>query len=124
MRLQDYRDLPAGEQYDKLVSIEMLEAVGHRYLEDWCRTVARALKPEGRLAVISFHSLEDRIVKRFMAAHAKAPPADRRLPQMDTFRPTRKLVGGAIKGDASEIKSNPRARSAVLRVAEKLGEAA
>ena len=93
-------------------------------LEAGLEAAHRALKPEGRLAVISFHSLEDRIVKRFMAAHAKAPPADRRLPQMDTFRPTLKLVGGAIKGDQAEIKSNPRARSAVLRVAEKLGEAA
>jgi len=51
VRLQDYRDLPAGEQFDKLVSIEMLEAVGHRYLEDWCRVVARALKPDGLLAL-------------------------------------------------------------------------
>lgn len=51
VRLQDYRDLPAGERFDKLVSIEMLEAVGHRYLEDWCRIVARALKPEGLLAL-------------------------------------------------------------------------
>ena len=93
-------------------------------LEAGLAAAHRALKPEGRLAVISFHSLEDRIVKRFMAAHAKAPPADRRLPQLDTFRPTLKLVGGAIKGDQAEIKSNPRARSAVLRVAEKLGEAA
>ena len=83
-----------------------------------------ALRPEGRLAVISFHSLEDRIVKRFMAAHAKAPPTDRRLPQQAEFRPTLKLVGGAIKGDDAEVRANPRARSAVLRVAEKLGETA
>ena len=98
----------------------------NRELEDLEAGLAAAhdaLKPEGRLAVISFHSLEDRIVKRFMAAHAKAPPADRRLPQVDTFRPTLKLVGGAIKGDPTEVQSNPRARSAVLRVAEKLGEA-
>lgn len=51
VRLQDYRDIPAGEQFDKLVSIEMLEAVGHRYLEDWCRVVARALKPDGLMAL-------------------------------------------------------------------------
>ena len=51
VRLQDYRDLPAGEQYDKLVSIEMLEAVGHRYLEAWCRVAARALKPDGLMAL-------------------------------------------------------------------------
>jgi len=51
VRLQDYRDLPAGEQFDKLVSIEMLEAVGHRYLEQWCRVAARALKPNGLMAL-------------------------------------------------------------------------
>jgi cyclopropane-fatty-acyl-phospholipid synthase len=51
VRLQDYRDLPAGERFDKIVSIEMLEAVGHRYLEAWCRVVARALKPDGLLAL-------------------------------------------------------------------------
>ena len=51
VRLQDYRDLPAGEHYDKLVSIEMLEAVGHRYLEEWCRVAARALKPDGLIAL-------------------------------------------------------------------------
>jgi len=51
VRLQDYRDIPTGEQFDKLVSIEMLEAVGHQYLEDWCRVVARALKPDGLMAL-------------------------------------------------------------------------
>lgn len=79
-----------------------------------------ALKPGGRLAVISFHSLEDRIVKRFVARHAKAPPANRRLPQADTFVPVLKALGGAIRADAAELAGNPRARSAVLRVAEKL----
>jgi cyclopropane-fatty-acyl-phospholipid synthase len=51
VRLQDYRDLPASETYDKVASIEMLEAVGHRYLDDWCRVVARALKPDGILGL-------------------------------------------------------------------------
>jgi len=51
VRLQDYRDLPQHERFDKLVSIEMLEAVGHDYLEDWCRVVNRAIHPSGLLAL-------------------------------------------------------------------------
>ena len=82
------------------------------------------LKPGGRLAVISFHSLEDRIVKQFMAKHAKAPPANRRMPVEVAFTPTLRLVGGAQKAGEAELAANPRARSAVLRVAEKLGVAA
>ena len=83
-----------------------------------------ALKPGGRLAVISFHSLEDRIVKQFIARHAKAPPANRRLPQVQAFVPVLVDRGGAIRADAAELAANPRARSAVLRVAEKLEAAA
>jgi 16S rRNA (cytosine1402-N4)-methyltransferase len=78
------------------------------------------LKPGGRLAVISFHSLEDRIVKQFMARHAKAPPANRRMPVEIAFTPALRLVGGAQKAGPVELAANPRARSAVLRVAEKL----
>lgn len=51
VRLQDYRDLPSVERFDKIVSIEMLEAVGHRYLPEWCRVVSRALKPDGLMAL-------------------------------------------------------------------------
>lgn len=80
-----------------------------------------ALRPGGRLAVISFHSLEDRIVKQFIARHAKAPPANRRLPVAQAFVPVLADVGGgAIRAEAAELAANPRARSAVLRVAEKL----
>ena len=81
------------------------------------------LKPGGRLAVISFHSLEDRIVKRFMASHAKAPPANRRMPVELPFTPVLRLLDGAQKAGAAELAANPRARSAVLRVAEKLAAA-
>ncbi|WP_454833005.1 16S rRNA (cytosine(1402)-N(4))-methyltransferase RsmH [Pseudoxanthomonas wuyuanensis] len=79
------------------------------------------LKPGGRLAVISFHSLEDRIVKRFIAQHAKAPPGNRRLPAPDAFVPTLRAIGDAQRALPEETAANPRARSAVLRVAEKLG---
>ena len=82
------------------------------------------LKPGGRLAVISFHSLEDRIVKRFMLRHAKAPPANRRMPVEIAFTPTLRLIEGAQKAGDAELSANPRARSAVLRVAERLGVAA
>ena len=82
-----------------------------------------ALRPEGRLAVISFHSLEDRIVKRFITRHAKAPPGNRRMPEAQTFAPTLTNVGDMQKADAAEVAANPRARSAVLRVAEKRGVA-
>ena len=83
-----------------------------------------ALRPGGRLAVISFHSLEDRIAKRFIAARAKPPAGNRRLPEAAPFVPSLREVGGAVRADADELAANPRARSAVLRVAEKLGAAA
>lgn len=82
-----------------------------------------ALRPQGRMAVISFHSLEDRIVKRFIARHAKAPAGNRRLPDAAPFVPALSPVGAAQHADAAETDANPRARSAVLRVAEKLAGA-
>lgn len=87
------------------------------------------LEVGGRLVVISFHSLEDRIVKRFMQAHARpqqdADPALRRAPlrAADLPQPTMKLLG-RVKPGAQETADNPRARSAVMRVAEKLAPAA
>jgi len=75
----------------------------------------------GRLAVISFHSLEDRPVKRFMRRHAEGDPMWRGMPNAPlAARPRLALVGKAIRPDESEVESNPRARSAVLRVAQKL----
>jgi len=93
-------------------------------LEGGLDAALERLKPGGRLAVISFHSLEDRIVKQFMAKHAKAPPANRRMPIEIAFTPTLRLIDGAQTAGDAELATNPRARSAVLRVAEKLpGEA-
>ncbi len=74
-----------------------------------------------RLAVISFHSLEDRIVKQYFNKLAKAPPGNRRMPVEAGFVPTLELIGGAIKADEAELAANPRSRSAVLRVAQKVG---
>jgi 16S rRNA (cytosine1402-N4)-methyltransferase len=81
----------------------------------------RHLAPHGRLVVISFHSLEDRIVKRFMASKANAPQPDRRLPirAVDLPQPEAKLIS-KLKPTATEIAANPRARSAVMRTAERL----
>ncbi|PMS30491.1 16S rRNA (cytosine1402-N4)-methyltransferase [Trinickia symbiotica] len=79
------------------------------------------LEQGGRLVVISFHSLEDRIVKRFMQAHAKAPAVDRRLPirAADLPSPPLKIIERVFAG-AAEVEANPRARSAVMRVAERV----
>lgn len=78
------------------------------------------LKPGGRLAVISFHSLEDRIVKTFIAGHSKAV-FDRRAPF--AAPPALKLKAiSRLKAGAEEIAANPRSRSAILRVAERTGE--
>jgi 16S rRNA (cytosine1402-N4)-methyltransferase len=81
----------------------------------------RQLTAHGRLVVISFHSLEDRIVKQFMASRANVAQPDRRLPirAADLPQPELKLLG-RIKPGADEIAENPRARSAVMRVAERL----
>jgi len=78
------------------------------------------LRPGGRLVVISFHSLEDRIVKRFIAARAKAPAGNRRLPEAPAFLPTLLDIGGAQRADEDELQKNARSRSAVLRVAERV----
>ncbi|NSX02520.1 16S rRNA (cytosine(1402)-N(4))-methyltransferase RsmH [Cupriavidus gilardii] len=98
-------------------------------LESGLSSAYDLLEVGGRLVVISFHSLEDRIVKRFMQAHARpqqdADPALRRAPlrAADLPQPTMKLLG-RFKPGPDEIAGNPRARSAVMRVAEKLAPAA
>jgi 16S rRNA (cytosine1402-N4)-methyltransferase len=75
----------------------------------------------GRLAVISFHSLEDRVVKQFMNRESTVDPALASLPVIpDSARPRMKLVGRKTRPGATEVGANPRARSALLRVAEKL----
>ena len=81
------------------------------------------LKPGGRLAVIAFHSLEDRIVKQFVKKYSQHPPLPRwaAVKEADLPLPPLKAVGKAIKPGVEETASNPRARSAVLRVAERTG---
>ena len=81
------------------------------------------LKQGGRLAVIAFHSLEDRIVKQFVKKYSQHPPLPRwaAVKEADLPLPPLKAVGKAIKPGVEETASNPRARSAVLRVAERTG---
>ncbi|MGH8192019.1 MAG: 16S rRNA (cytosine(1402)-N(4))-methyltransferase RsmH [Rhodanobacteraceae bacterium] len=87
-------------------------------LERALPAAATALNPGGRLAVISFHSLEDRIVKRFIRG-APAPTLRRGLPQPVMAEPPLRAVGRKQMADADETARNPRSRSAVLRIAEK-----
>jgi 16S rRNA (cytosine1402-N4)-methyltransferase len=94
----------------------------NRELEELAAVLPQALEalaPGGRLAVISFHSLEDRMVKRFLRDCARPPQDPRDLGPAPA--PRLRLIGKAQMADEAEIAANPRARSAVLRVAEKLG---
>jgi 16S rRNA (cytosine1402-N4)-methyltransferase len=75
----------------------------------------------GRLAVISFHSLEDRIVKQFIRQHEKGQELPRGLPVKEShFQARLKSIGKPMKPSSTEVNTNPRARSAILRIAEKL----
>jgi 16S rRNA (cytosine1402-N4)-methyltransferase len=79
------------------------------------------LRGRGRLCVISFHSLEDRRVKRFIRRHSQEDEAWRGLPDMpESARPDLRPIGKAKRASAAEVAANPRARSATLRVAERL----
>lgn len=96
----------------------------NRELEDLVLCLDRALeklKPGGRLVIISFHSLEDRIVKRFIRKHQKGDELPSWLPVTEAQLNRRmKSLGKAVKPSPQEVADNPRARSAVMRVAEKL----
>lgn len=90
-------------------------------LKQCLQQVLDVLAPGGRLAVISFHSLEDRIVKRFMRDQAKGDRFPPKLPVTQAqLQPRLRVVGRAIRADEAEVAANPRARSAVLRLAERL----
>ncbi len=105
-------------------SFQALRVFINRELEDLQLGLEKSvemLRPGGRLVVISFHSLEDRIVKRFMRKMSLPERLPRRLPVVDAdiIMPL-KTIGKAIKPGAEEVARNPRSRSAVMRVAEKL----
>ena len=94
----------------------------NRELEDLelgLKAALNLLKPGARLAVISFHSLEDRIVKQFLQSHAKIN-VPRGLPVRDKDLPQSALeIIGRVKPSEDEVRENPRARSAIMRIAEK-----
>jgi 16S rRNA (cytosine1402-N4)-methyltransferase len=84
----------------------------------------RVLAPAGRLVVISFHSLEDRRVKHFLRAESHGPEVPRGMPAPPVpFVPRLRTIGRAVRAGAAELQNNPRARSAVLRVAERVAVA-
>jgi 16S rRNA (cytosine1402-N4)-methyltransferase len=90
-------------------------------LERGLSAALSVLAPRGRLAAISFHSLEDRAVKSFMQRESQVDPALKRLPVVPAAaRPRLKLIGRKSRPAEAELARNPRARSALLRVAEKL----
>lgn len=84
------------------------------------KAAVNVLRPGGRLVVISFHSLEDRLVKRTMREAARPGQVRRNLPQPPDQHCSLRLIGKAVKPSAAELSANPRARSAVMRIAEKM----
>ncbi len=94
-------------------------------LADGLAAAERVLKPGGRLAVVTFHSLEDRLVKRFFRERSGGTPGgSRHLPQVAAkAAPSFETVGRAVRAGEEEIARNPRARSATLRVAKRTSAA-
>jgi 16S rRNA (cytosine1402-N4)-methyltransferase len=91
------------------------------HLAQGLEAAINGLRPGGRLVVISFHSLEDRLVKRTIREAVRPGQVRRNIPQHPDQKPVLKQIGKAIRPSAQELSANPRARSAVMRIAEKLG---
>ena len=104
-------------------TFQALRILVNRELEEIALMLPQAvtrLAAQGRLAVISFHSLEDRLVKRFLRAwSADGLPADLPIRARDLPQPPLRILGRAVRASAAEIAVNPRARSATLRAAER-----
>jgi 16S rRNA (cytosine1402-N4)-methyltransferase len=90
-------------------------------LESGLDAALELLAPGGRLCVISFHSLEDRMVKRFIRSHSLADPVYAGLPNIPVHaRPRMRAIGKSVSAGQAELDANPRSRSATLRVGEKI----
>jgi len=104
-------------------SFQAIRIAVNRELDELERGLAQALEvlaPGGRLAVISFHSLEDRLVKHFIREQERGKPVPSRLPLLKEHQPMLKAVGKAAMPAEEELRANVRSRSAVLRVAERV----
>lgn len=104
-------------------SFQAIRIALNRELEDLEQGLVQAvdvLAPGGRLVVIAFHSLEDRIVKRFIREQERGKPQPARLPVLQPHHPKLKALGKAMMPSEAEIQANVRARSAVMRVAERV----
>ena len=118
VRTREYDQDPATRTFQ---AIRIFINQELRDLEEGLKMSIQLLKPEGRLVVISFHSLEDRMVKQFMQQNSKVD-VPRGMPLRESEIPKSPLkILGRVKPTAEEIKQNPRARSAVMRIAEKVG---
>ncbi len=91
------------------------------HLAQGLEAAINGLRPGGRLVVISFHSLEDRLVKRTIREAVRPGEVRKNIPQHPDLKPVLIQIGKAVRPSAKELSVNPRARSAVMRVAEKLG---
>jgi len=101
------------------IRIEVNNELGD--LEAFLDQALEVLKPGGRLVAISFHSLEDRIVKRFIRGHEKGLDLPQGLPVMESELNKRlKSIGKAVKAKGDEVSANVRSRSAIMRIAEKI----
>lgn len=119
---------PPGERHPATRTFQAIRIHVNRELESLDAALEAGidvLAPGGRFVVISFHSLEDRRVKQAFRGASQAPPASRRLPPAETFRPRLELIGRDVAPDENECRANPRARSARMRVARRIaaGEA-
>ena len=110
---------PATRSF-QAIRIEINNELGE--IKTSLQQAVNVLEPGGRLVVISFHSLEDRIVKRFFKNESGRKNNPRKLPikEVDIEQGLLKRVGKAIKAGSKEIQENPRARSAIMRIAERV----